>query len=133
MGNKTILAACAVLCFALSGLPAAAIEEQTSGEIRYISGGVGENEKQELLDRASQYSLRIVTARKGNGDFLADCKVTILRAGQPVLEAVMDGPVLMARLPPGAYRVRTEFDGRVQERPVTIAPKGLMNNLYLYW
>ncbi len=133
MWNKTVVTASAALCLALSGGTASAIEELTSGEVRYITGGVGENEKRELLDRASQFSLRIVTARKANGDFLADCKVTIQRGEQTVLEAVMDGPILMARLPPGSYRVRTEFEGRAQERPVNIAPKSLMNNLYLYW
>ncbi len=133
MWNKTILPASVALCLVMSGGPVAAIEEATSGDVRFITGGVGENEKRELLDRASQYTLRIVTARKSNGDFLSDCKVTILRGGQTVLEAVMDGPVLMARLAPGSYRVRTEFEGRTQERPVTITPKSLMNNLYLYW
>ena len=133
MSNKKTMRAGAALWLILVGVPAAALEELTSGETRYITGGVGENEKRELLDRASQFSFRIVTARKGNGDFLSDCKVTILHAGHPVLEAVMDGPVLMARLPPGTYRVRAEFEGKSQERPVKIAPKSLMNNLYLYW
>lgn len=112
--------------------PALAIDEKSYGAVRYLTGGVGEDERQELADRAAQYTLRITAARRKSGDFLADCKVAVTRGTQTVLEAEMDGPVLLARLEPGLYRVRVEFEGKSQERQVTIGRTG-MQSLYLYW
>lgn len=112
--------------------PALAIDEKSYGAVRYLTGGVGEDERQELADRAAQYTLRITAARRKSGDFLADCKVAVTRGTQIVLEAEMDGPVLLARLEPGLYRVRVEFEGKSQERQVTIGRTG-MQSLYLYW
>jgi len=118
--------------FLVAAGPALAIDEKTYGDTRYLTGGVGEDEKQELLDRAAQYTLRITTARKKSGDFLADCKVVVTKGAQTVLDAVMDGPVLLAKLDPGTYRVRVEFDGKPQDRQVTVGRSG-MQSLFLYW
>lgn len=131
MAIRSILSA-ALLVAAVAAGPAFAIDEKTYGNTRYLTGGVGEDEKQEMLDRAAQYTLRITAARKKSGDFLADCKVVVTKGTQTVLEAVMDGPVLLARLDPGTYRVRVEFEGKAQDRQVSIGRSG-MQSLYLYW
>lgn len=132
MSIRSAAALTVLLAAALLAPPARAIDEKTYGAVRYLTGGVGEDEKQEIADRAAQYTFRITAARKKSGDFLADCKVTVTRGTQTVLDAVMDGPVLLAKLEPGSYRVRVEFETKPQERTVTIG-RGGMTSLYLYW
>lgn len=112
---------------------ALALEEKRYGDTPYITGGVGEDEQQELKDRQAQYTLGVMIARKGSGEYLSDCRVTISRAGTTLLEATMDGPFLFARLPAGTYRVRAAFDGQVQERQVTIGSRGGMTRTNFYW
>ena len=126
------LAAVALAASCLAG-NAVALEEKRSGETPYLTGGVGEDELAAIKDRASQYTLTVMTARRGSGDFLADCKVTVARGTVTVLEAVMDGPYLLARLAPGNYRIRIEFDGKTQERQVTIGSRGGMTTANFYW
>lgn len=125
--------ACVLLAACLISGPAMALEEQRYGETAYITGGVGEGEQAELKDRASQYTLRVMIARKGSGEFLSDCKLTLTRGSATALEATMDGPFLLARLSPGTYRLRAEFEGKIQERQVTIGARGGMTSVNLYW
>jgi hypothetical protein len=118
----------------VAGMPAAqALDEQRYGETAYITGGVGEDEQLTLKDRASQYTLRVMIARKGSGEFLSDCKLTVTRGTTTALEATMDGPFLLARLAPGTYRLRAEFEGKIQERQVTIGARGGMTDVNLHW
>jgi len=42
-----------------------------------------------------------------------------------VLDATMDGPILLARLAPGTYTVRATSDAQTQTKSVTIASQGL--------
>lgn len=128
---KSIVAAAIAACV-LAG-NAAAIEEKRYGDTAYLTGGVGEDEVAEIKDRSSQYTLGVMAARKVSGDFLADCKLTITRGSATLLEAVMDGPFLMARLAPGTYRLRAEFEGKTQERQVTIGSRGGMTRVNFYW
>lgn len=128
---NTLVAAMLAACCIAGG--AVALEEKRSGDTPYLTGGVGEDELAALKDRASQYTLTVMTARKGSGDFLADCKVTIMRGNATVLEAMMDGPYLLARLASATYRIRVEFEGKTQERQVTIGSRGGMTTANFYW
>jgi hypothetical protein len=126
------LAAVALAACCLAG-SAVALEEKRFGETPYITGGVGEDELAEIKDRASQYTLTVMTARKGSGDFLADARVTVTRGNATLLDVIMDGPYLLVRLAPGSYRVRVEFQDRTQERQVTIGSRGGMTTTNFYW
>lgn len=128
--NRLVAAALAA-CIASGG--ALALEEKRFGDTPYITGGVGEDELAEIKDRSVQYTLGVMIARKGSGDFLADCRVIVTRGSAILLDAVMDGPFLFARLVPGTYRVRAEFEGSVQERQVTIGSQGGISRVNFYW
>jgi hypothetical protein len=91
------------------GAPGAGLTSQTSGGIRYLAGGVSEEERDAIREQANGYNLWIWLARSGSGYFLADVKVSIVDArGQPVLDTVTNGPWLLARVPPGRYTIRTD-------------------------
>jgi hypothetical protein len=128
--SRRLLICVASLLLGMHG--AVALEEKTFGTIRYLAGGVGEDEKEEITRRQKDYSLRILTAQRGSGNFIADAQVTILRGRDQIFTAVMDAPYLLVALDPGTYTVRVEFQGKPQERRVSIRPRG-QAQLYLYW
>ena len=102
-----------------------AISQARAADVPYISGGVGVDSREELRAKESEYNLKIVVAAT-SGDYLADVKIVIEAArNERVLDATMDGPILLARLAPGTYTVRATSDAQTQTKTVTIAPQGL--------
>jgi hypothetical protein len=125
--RSVFLATVAVLAFSVPAwpqeLPAPQIKEQ--GPIRYVQGGVGEEERQMLQALKKDFGLELIFAAKGGGNFLADVDLTIRDAkGQEVLRTTVDAPIFMAQLPPGRYTVEAQYDGQVQKRSIAVKSKG---------
>lgn len=86
---------------------------KNEGDIRYVSGGVGESERAELNALSSQFNLHLLFATRGSGEYLSAVQVNILDARSgPVLSAESKGPWFYAQLPPGDYRVEVTPTGR---------------------
>jgi len=79
----------------------AALDIGQQGTISFVSGGVGEDERQEITTLAPAYALELLFARQGTpNEFLADIKVRIMDgSGNTVLDAVSQGPFLLAKVP----------------------------------
>jgi hypothetical protein len=78
-------------------------------------------DEREALERDRGYPLKVVTVMQG-GQYIADVHVTIRDAsGALVLDARMNGPWLMADLPPGRYRLVADFGGVTQTRDFTVS------------
>lgn len=100
--------------------------------VRYMTGGVGEEERNQLLASAQDFNMKLVFAEK-SGDYLADVNVAIADStGRKVLEARADGPLMLAQLPPGNYRVTAMANGREQTRNASVARTG-QRSLTFYW
>src|SRR5712691_1793318 len=116
----------AVLCglALVGGSVGGAIPEARADNVPYVSGGVGADDREELLAKEKDYNLKIVVAAT-SGDFLADVKIVIESArNERVLDATMEGPILLAMMPPGTYTVRATSDAQTQTKTVTIASQG---------
>jgi hypothetical protein len=86
--------------------------------IRYVSGGVGEDERAELDALSNQYNLRLLFAMQGSGEYLAAVRVNILDAhGGTVLTAQSRGPWFFAQLPSGDYVVDVSTPGQGLQQP----------------
>ena len=109
----------------LSGLAGAAEPpERTQGEIRYMTGGVGQEESQALRAAASRFSLAM-TFTAETGQYLSDVQVAIRnRAGDPVFETVSEGPMVLVNLPAGAYTVAATSEGRTLTKKITLGRNG---------
>jgi len=100
--------AAALLSGAVSADDSALPPVQQSGEIRYLSGGIGENQSQAIEAAAGQYALWIsfIARIEGKEGYSVPEQLTILKAdGAPVLDLKPDGPFLLIDLPPGKYRI----------------------------
>lgn len=124
----------AVAAVAASGMPAWAQdvmllpppEVKEENGIRYVTGGIGAEERKALEAMKKDFNLELVFAAKRGGAFLADVDVTIRDAnGREVLRTVADAPIFLAQLPAGRYTVESDYDGQVQKRTVTVKPKSL--------
>jgi hypothetical protein len=99
--------------------------EARAADVSYLSGGVGADSRDELLAKEKEYNLKIVAAET-SGDYLAGVQVVIQSARkEQVLDATMDGPILLARLAPGRYTITAVSDGQALTRSVTVPAQGL--------
>ncbi len=87
----------------------------------FISGGIGQGEIASLDAERSRYSLKVVTAARVTGAFLAEVSVRVKNAeGRAVFERKLDGPVLLIDLPLGRFTVEASFRGEQHEKVTTI-------------
>lgn len=103
--------------------PSALPAEVVQGNVRYVSGGVGEQAAAAFKQAAAKYPLELLFAQKAspNDVYLAGVKVTVRdRAGKVMLDAVAEGPYLLATMPPGRYQIEADHEGVVKRQAVEI-------------
>jgi hypothetical protein len=128
--NAPFRAVLAVLFLAVASTPAnlnaAATRDviEKTGEIVYVTGGVGQEERAVLKGMEKQFNLKLVFTRK-DGAFISDVAVAIKTpSGKVILADQAQGPIFMAKLPPGTYIVEATFEGTTHTRKVNVG-KGL--------
>ena len=95
-----------------------------AADIPYISRGVGADEREEFAAKETEYNLKIVVAEK-SGNYLADVKVVIESANKDrVLETTMEGPILLAKLPPETNTIRATSGRNRLTQTVSIPAQG---------
>ncbi len=108
------------------------INPQTQGEVTFVSGGVGGDERNEMQALRAGYNLNLLFSIRGTGEYLSDVKVVIADAGgNVVLDALSDGPMLFAKLKPGRYVVSADRDGQVIQKRATVGKQ--RSSLYFRW
>ena len=116
MGMKIVLSI--VLCAATSAALAAI------GDAPAVSGGVGDEDREAMMQAYDQYNLHLAFAEK-TGEYLADVDVAVRdAAGREMWSGKADGPMLFLKLPPGRYDVVAGFEGRQQKKRVQVGPRG---------
>jgi hypothetical protein len=104
-----------------AGSPTVTVVDEVSG-IRYLSGGISLEDRQQLEQEAGDFDLKLVFAEP-NGDYLADVPVVIEdRHGNAILQATSQGPWFYAELPRGRYTVAIPGEG--YRRSVAIPQRG---------
>lgn len=115
-----VLSGAAFAACAQPGLP----EVQRSGDVEYVTGGVGLDESTALKAAAREWPLALqfaVVGGGGRGQHASDVEVVVRGAGgRTVFEAVSGGPFLLARVPPGRYAVEATRRGQTQRRQLTV-------------
>jgi hypothetical protein len=86
-----------------------------------LSGGVGVEEREQMMQRYGEYNLHLGFAEQ-SGQYVAGVQVTARDAsGAVVLSEMTEGPLLFAKLPPGAYRVTASFGGVERTRVIRVS------------
>ena len=130
--RKIAYALFAAAAIAAAG-PVFALEVRGGDDARWVSGGIGEGERVDMLMLLPDYNLRVLTVAEKSGAYLAGAEVVVRDAtGRVVLETALDGPLLLARLAPGRYEVQATYGGKAQTRALTIPASG-RRELFLYW
>jgi hypothetical protein len=116
-----------ILTLAVASLPSGAdakVAVYRQNDISYASGGAGDEEQDELAAMRERFNLK-VTMALNNGNFVGGANVRIQDAdGKTVLDAVADGPILLAALKPGTYTVAATLNGKKLEKPAQVAAGG---------
>ena len=137
--NTSLLARnlAAILLGAASLAPIASADNreaifQTTGNVPYVSGGVGLDSIDRLEMMASQFNLKLVFALK-SGEYLSSVKVTITdAAGKAIVDALSDGPWFMTKLPQGRYQIVASFAGHAERRTIAVGAARL-NTVDFRW
>lgn len=97
------------------------LKPQTQGEVTFVSGGVGGDERNAMQALRADYNLSLLFSVQGSGEYLSEVKVSITdKNGNTFLDTVSDGPMLLASLKPGHYTVTAEVDGQVAHKKATV-------------
>ena len=128
--KRKALAASLLLLLGVATTPAWAqetIQVHTSGDVSYVTGGVGEEHAQAMEAVRKDYPLSMLFVRKDKprNAYLADIAVTIKNArGKVVLQTTSEGPFLYVKIPAGRYTVSATHEGNTRTAAVYVASKG---------
>ena len=97
-------------------------ETLPAGDVSAVSGGMNEEDRQQVEKRFPQHKLQLLFAAKGTpNEFLADIKVQIKDSnGKTVLDTVSEGPFLQVKMPAGKYAISADYDGVVKQQSVQV-------------
>ena len=105
--------------FAVFGEPSA-LQQQTQGDVTFVSGGVGLDEIDAMKALKPNYNLHLLFA-VNSGEYLSDIEVAIFdKKGNAYMQAMSLGPFMLVNLKPGSYYVKAQLDGRAISKRVTI-------------
>ena len=127
-----LLAVLAAAAFTTPGFAQTPSAAPAGAAVPYASGGVGDTDLARMKALEGQYNTKLVfTVMEGN--YVADVGVTVTDGkGQPVIKAVSDGPVFLAKLPAGTYTVAATYEGVTVTRKLGVPASGLRTE-YLRW
>jgi hypothetical protein len=122
--SKFTTAAVALLLASATLVPVAYTAEEeavhNSGNVSYVSGGVGTASTDRLSSLAKDFNLKLVFALK-SGDYVSGVDVTIAdAAGKTVVNTKAEGPWFLARLPAGSFKIAATFDGKTESRTIAV-------------
>ncbi|HEU4854499.1 MAG TPA: hypothetical protein VFS89_04330 [Nitrosospira sp.] len=118
-----------------SSTPAALPSVQSQGQTEFLTGGIGADESEAILQQARSWPLVLELAQNGpaRAAYISDVRVTIKDgSGNVILDTVTEGPFLLVRLAPGRYSLDASYESKTLHRDVSIGEGG-SNKIILLW
>jgi hypothetical protein len=85
------------------------LKKGREGNISFLSGGVGQAERETLKEMGKGYPLKLIFSNR-KGEYLCDVTVKILdQKNKPIFTTVSNGPWLFIDIPPGTYHLEISF------------------------
>ena len=99
------------------------IKKDKINGIRYMSGGLGIEERTILKDMTKDFSTKIVFAMT-KGNYISQVELIIKKInGKKIIEIVSDGPWVPVDLPEGAYEIVATHENKKKSQKVVIGKK----------
>jgi hypothetical protein len=102
-----------------------------AGNVRYMTGGIGEEEREAMSAVKNDYNLHIVNSAV-NGQYTGDTEIVILDNQGQKLASATAGPLFYVALPAGTYTVEATVGGETKKQKVTVGT-GKFSSLYFRW
>lgn len=97
----------------------------TTNNVAYVSGGVGSESRDRLSVLSSEFNLKLVLAMN-SGEYVSGVRIVIADdQGHTVVDAVSDGPWLMARVPAGNYQIAASLGEKTERRQIAVGANKL--------
>ena len=103
--------------------------------IQYITGGIGSEESDAMLELGKKWPLvlEFSQAHPQRPLWVADVTVKIIdQKKKVVFDAISDGPILLVDLAPGNYELQLVFEGRSLKKSVKVE-EGKSSKLSVTW
>lgn len=99
---------------------------RTSTGIPYLTGGVDPEERARLEASQGQFNLRLnfIINNAGDRPFRIQVRIQDLTRRTTLVETEASGPLFMAQLPPGHYRVTLNYSGQEVQREMSVPGYG---------
>lgn len=100
------------------------VTQKSANGIVYITGGVGDEERDELKELESSYNTRVLMIA-AHGEFMSEITLRILdKGGKEILRVESAGPIFLANLPNGAYTVEAAASsGAIKSAKLSVPAK----------
>lgn len=115
---------------------AAPLSEHTSGAVRYVTGGIGDDEDAAIKSMMHDYTVSMTFAEGMGGKpvYLSDVPVSIRDdKGAALLNIKTGGPYLLVKLPAGSYTAEASHGGQTQTRKFTVASQQSTQSVVFEW
>lgn len=117
--TRTLILTSSLAALLCSTATFAQLAPQQSGNITYITGGIGKDETAALKAAQRDYNLQVLSSSI-SGHFVGDAPLTIAdQKGTPLLTTDA-GPIFYAKLPAGTYTITANRNGEIKKQRVTI-------------
>lgn len=101
--------------------------------IPFVSGGVGQRERDILKEMGTEYSLKLIFSNK-KGEYLSDVIVKILdQKDETILITVSNGPWLFVDLPTGIYHLEASSKADQKRISHVKIEKGRQRVISIQW
>lgn len=109
------------------------LKKGTEGKFSFLSGGVGQNERDFLIEKGKAYPLKLIFSNK-KGEYLSNIEVKIFEmSNKLVLAATSEGPWFFLKAPQGIYRIEVRFKGEKKTIPKLQIDKGTQKVVSIQW
>lgn len=129
--TRILAVACGLFCGTLSAAEPELAQKEFNGT-PYLSGGIGEEELEQINQARKDFNFKLLMAEK-SGAYVTGVQVVIVDSkGKKALEIQGAGPLLLAKLPVGAYQVSATFEGQLVQQRMDVRA-GRMQSLVFRW
>ncbi|MCX2779615.1 hypothetical protein [Microbulbifer thermotolerans] len=108
-------------------------EIQHQGKLRYVSGGIGINERRELEKLAADFDIKVILSTD-TGHFLGGGQIKVRdETGALLLNTTSNGPIFLLDVPKGAYVIEAMIGDRAQAMRFETSDTSNPQSAYLTW